>query len=315
MIYFSATVIFLAAALGIACLALSKKFICFRKHGKKRNKLDLSGYELTFEDDFSGNELDRSVWSGGGKPSLRRGGFWDDSCISVRDSNLVIDIAYRKNGSLGAGWYTGAVRTEPSASAGGFQQKYGYFEARCRVPKIKGAWAAFWLMPQGNFAGCDENSGRDGSEVDVFESMYFFSPFYPMKNSVTHAVHIGGYSSGLKSIGSPNFFFKDLYGEYHTYGVEWTENEYIFYIDGAESWRTRETVKSSKRFNNVSHVPEYLLLSCETAGTAENGKVYPGREPGKSGRLRRAWNGNPDKNDRNKTYSFCVDYVRVYQKK
>lgn len=314
MIYFAVTVILILAA-GMIYFALSKKFVPFKTDGDKRKRLDLTNYELTFEDDFNGTEPDGRVWSGEGKPAVRRGGFWDDSCISVRDSNLVIDIVYRENGSLGAGWYTGAVRTEPTASNKGFLQKYGYFETRCRVPKIKGAWAAFWLMPQGNFDGCDENSGRDGSEVDVFESMYCFSPFYPMKNSVTHAVHIGGYGDGLKSIGSPNFYYKDLYDTYHTYGVEWDENGYVFYIDGVESWRTSETVKNGNRYNNVSHTPEYILLSCETAGADRDGKVYPGKEFDQKGKLKRAWNGNPNKNDRNQTYSFCVDYVRVYKKK
>ncbi len=151
--------------------------------------------------------------------------------------------------------------------------------------------------------------------MDVFESMYCFSPFYPMKNSVTHAVHIGGYGDGLKSIGSPNFYYKDLYDTYHTYGVEWDENGYVFYIDGVESWRTSETVKNGNRYNNVSHTPEYILLSCETAGADRDGKVYPGKEFDQKGKLKRAWNGNPNKNDRNQTYSFCVDYVRVYKKK
>lgn len=305
----------LLAACAVVLGILLKNCVLLRRSGKKINRLDLSGFELVFADDFNGTGLDTAVWRGEGKAAPRRGGYWDDSCIRVSDSDLIIDIEYRPNGALGAGWYTGAVRTEPLSENSGFLQKYGYFECRCRVPKIKGAWAAFWLMPKGNFENCDENSGRDGSEIDVFESMYAFSPLYPIKNSVTHAVHIGGYGNGLKSIGSPNFFFKDLYDSYHTYGVKWDESGYVFYIDGVESWRTNETRFKGKRYSNVSHTPEYMLLSCEVAGSDKNGKVIPGREYNKRGKLVRSWNGNPNQNSRKEKYSFCIDYVRVYGKR
>lgn len=301
------------AVAGVAVWILCRKCVPFDPADKRRNKLDLSSFELVFEDDFDGGSLDTDIWSGEGRITPRRGGYWDDSCVSVEGSDLVIDIVYREKGAEGAGWYTGAVRSEPGIKKG-FQQKYGYFECRCRVPRIKGAWAAFWLMPVGNFENCDESSGKDGSEIDVFESMYAFSPFYPIKNSVTHAVHIGGYGAGLKSVGSPNFFFRDLYDTYHTYGVLWDENGYTFYIDGTESWHTSETVLKGKKYNNVSHTPGYMLLSCETAGSDRNNIVIPGREYNKKGKLVKCWNGNPDKNSRSVKYSFRIDYVRVYSK-
>lgn len=308
-----AAVIIVAAA--AALWIFSKKCVRFDPNSKKTGSPDLSSYVLLFEDDFDGTALNTEIWSCEGKTSPRRGGYWDPACVHVKDSDLVIDIVYKENGDLGSGWYTGAVRSEPNGKNRGFQQKYGYFECRCRVPNIKGAWAAFWLMPQGNFENCDINSGKDGSEVDIFESMYAFSPFYPIKNSVTHAVHIGGYGNGLKSIGSPNFFFKDLYTGYHTYGVLWDATGYTFYIDGKESWHTKETRFQGKKYSNVSHTPEYMLLSCEVAGSDRNGNVIPGREYNKKGKLVRCWNGNPNQNSKAQTYSFCVDYVRVYGKR
>ena len=190
------------------------------------NKIDLSGYELTFEDNFDGDALDTKVWTYCDEGGQRRGGYWIDDAVSVKDSNLRIAVEYREDGELGSGWYTGAVESTASENgATGFSQKYGYFEARCKVPKIYGAWAAFWLMPVNNFKDDVPGSGDDGSEIDIFESMYMYMKDPDYQNSVTHAIHIDGYGDNLKSLGSKHFSMEDLYDTYHTYGLEWNENE------------------------------------------------------------------------------------------
>ena len=45
-------------------------------------------------------------------------------------------------------------------SYGKHAQKFGWFEIRCRIPKGKGLWPAFWLLPQ---------AGGWPPEIDVFE--------------------------------------------------------------------------------------------------------------------------------------------------
>lgn len=283
------------------------------------NKIDLSGYELTFEDNFDGDTLDTKVWTYCDDGGERRGGYWIDNAVSVKDSNLRIAVEYREDGELGSGWYTGAVEsTAKGNGATGFSQKYGYFEARCKVPKIYGAWAAFWLMPVNDFKDDVPGSGDDGSEIDIFESMYMYMKDPDYQNSVTHAVHIDGYGDNLKSLGSKHFSMDGLYDTYHTYGLEWNENEYIFYIDGIETWRVSQTPDkedSSKVYNNVSHVAEYIILSCEVSGTTKDGKVYPGQEFNDKGELVTAWSGSLEGNDKNTSYEFLVDYVKVYEKK
>jgi Glycosyl hydrolases family 16 len=39
---------------------------------------------------------------------------------------------------------------------------------------------------------------------------------------------------------------------YHVFSVEWTPTEYVFRIDGHETWRTSE---------GISHHPQFLILS------------------------------------------------------
>ena len=59
---------------------------------------------------------------------------------------------------------------------------------------------------------------------------------------------------------------------------------------------------------------EYLLLTVEGGGYEdENGVLHPGvtLEDGVEVPF---WCGDPDDNDKTKTYDFVIDYVRVYQK-
>ena len=48
--------------------------------------------------------------------------------------------------------------------------------------------------------------------------------------------------------GQDDSWFED----YHVFSVEWTPEEYIFRIDGQETWRTSK---------GISHQPEYPILS------------------------------------------------------
>jgi beta-glucanase (GH16 family) len=67
---------------------------------------------------------------------------------------------------------------------------------------------------------------------------------------------------------------------WHTFGLLWSPDEYVFFVDGTETWRTNA--------GGVCQVPQYMLLSDEIgkwAGDISTAKL-------------------PDR--------FLVDYVRVY---
>jgi beta-glucanase (GH16 family) len=96
---------------------------------------------------------------------------------------------------------------------------------------------------------------------------------------VQHTLHWGGYGKEHKSEGKVVKVPGVMEG-WHTFAIWWKSDEYVFYVDGRETWRTKG--------GGPSQVPEYMLLSDEV------GK----------------WGGDiakaklPDK--------FLVDYVRVY---
>lgn len=159
------------------------------------------------------------------------------------------------------------------------------------MPKGVGMWSAFWMLPQ-DFSHTVGNGGTDGAELDVFESPNYRYKLSDNVNVVTTNIHIDGYGKEERSenVATPFIEGNDPYETYNTYGVEWNENEYIFYVNGVETGRST--------FGGTSRVPEYLLLTAEVGGA--------------NGVAGSSWAGdalapNAQPSD------FVIDYVRVYQ--
>ena len=274
---------FLGSVITLLCVALD--IPCY----PMGPELDMSKFDETptFIDDFDA-ELDRDVWSGhyqyGRTSESRKGSYWNQYLAETKDGNLVIPVVYLEEGigGKGAGWYSAGIDTD-SDSINGFSQKFGYFECRCILPKGADIWSAFWLMNDGVYNA--DGNGRDGTEIDIFESDCYERL---LNNSVTSNLHFDGYNEAHQKLGATRFLLKNNpYEEFNTYGLEWNENEYIFYINGVETFRTD--------FGGVSQNEEYLILSVEMRG--KNG-IPSEREnaPGESAQ-------------------FVVDYVKVYQYK
>lgn len=270
--FFASIIMFITFNLDIPCRPLGKR-------------VDMSKFTETFCDDFDG-ELNRNVWSGhyqyGNATEPRKGSYWNQYLAETKDGNLIIPVVYLEDGmgGEGAGWYSAGIDTD-SDSPNGFSQKFGYFECRCILPKGADIWSAFWLMNDGVYNA--DGSGRDGTEIDIFESDCY-GDF--MENSVTSNLHFDGYGDAHQKHGAKKFLTgNNPYEEFNTYGLEWNENEYIFYINGVETFRTS--------FGGVSQNEEYLILSVEMKG--DNG-VPSQREnaPGESAQ-------------------FIIDYVKAYR--
>ena len=271
----------------------------------KGKAIDLDNFNLVWSDEFDGDKLDKSKWTYIWWETERKGGYWHEDMVSVKDGNLVIKAQHFDEPlenyhydkwhdkinfkEYKPGWYTGAI-----SSINLYEQKYGYFEVRCKLPAAQGLWSAFWMM--NDKVEDVDGSGKDGTEVDIFESFYYKD--HPWGNDcVVSGIHYDGYGKDHKgdSIGK-TFIENDPYSEYNTYGLEWNENEYIFYLNGVETGRLST--------GGVSQNPEYLLLTVEFSG--ENGIASGDRRgAGKIGKTPKE----------NWPAEFVVDYVRCYQYK
>ncbi len=275
--------------LGIISLFLSSAGRPTLPHGEQ---VDMSKFELTWADEFNGDSLDSSKWNGygyaDGATVLRRGGYWNTKLATVENGSLHIATKYFPDGIDGngkPGWYTCGISTSNN-----FRQKYGYFECRCILPKGTGQWAAFWMSCEG--VADTQSNGAKGAEIDIFESPYYYLGGTD-KNSVSSKLHINGYGPELKSedVSFARVLGNDPYEEYNTYGLEWNEDGYIFYINGIETGRSDF---------GISKAPEWLTLSVEVGGN--NAQPVDN------------WAGAAvDKNT--VLTDFIIDYVRVYQYK
>ena len=250
-------------------------------------EVDMDKFKETFVEDFD-TELDRTVWSGhyqyGKTTEARKGSYWNQYLAYTENGNLIIPIVYLEEGmgGKGAGWYTAGIDTD-SDSPNGFSQKFGYFECRCILPEGADIWSAFWLMNDGVYN--EDGNGRDGTEIDIFESDCYDDLF---KNAVSSNLHFDNYGDMHQMMGANVFSTgNNPYEEFNTYGLEWNENEYIFYINGKETFRTS--------YGGVSQNEEYLILSVEMKGK----------------------DGIPSERENIPAdgAKFIVDYVKVYQYK
>jgi beta-glucanase (GH16 family) len=220
-------------------------------------------YELTFMDSFNGHDLDETKWAY--CPNWER-----DDCIWMEDA------AYLEDGALilavtgdGVPYHAGAIRTR-----GLFEQTYGYWEIRAKLPQAEGINAAFWLMCDG--AGHAEVPGAaDGVEIDIIES-----PHHDW-SQVQHALHCDGYEEAHKTLNYPIDIPGIYDDEWHTFALLWTPEGYYFYIDGENTW--------NKTGKWACHVPCYAKLTAAVGGWA--GELDPSLTP---------------------LYGMQVDYIKVY---
>ena len=253
-------------------------------------KVDMSKFELTWQDEFDGNSVDSSKWIYPWWITERKGGYWYSDMVSVHDGNLDITTKYIPDGLHGSpgGYYTGVVETRNM-----FEQCYGYFEVRCILPASSGMWSAFWMMNEGVYN--IDGSSNDGTEIDIFESMKYKDHWWKVGDSVKSGIYYDGYGPEKQSDDIGYYFANNPYEEYNTYGLEWNKDELIFYINGVETGRTSK--------GGISDNPEYLILSCEIAG--EDGIANADRHG--TGKISLPQDGSE--------VHFLVDYVRVYQYK
>jgi len=238
--------------LGIRMAAVSGEFLPPPPDGKE--------WKLAWSDEFDGEKLDETRWNRLGD-SPRRDGYWvkDDAYVNGTGSLI---LRTRKDGDR----YTcGAVNTR-----GKFEHAFGYYAARCKLPRQPGHWPAFWLMCSG--VGSTENEGRDGTEIDIIE--------VPWRDGrLTINLHWDGYGDKHKSAGT-KFTIPGIMEGWHIFSMLWTQQEYVFYVDGKEVWRSSA--------GGVSQVPEFIKLTEEIG--AWGGKIQEAQLPD----------------------YFEVDYVRVY---
>ena len=165
---------------------------------------------------------------------------------------------------------------------------YGKVEGRLKTTAHTGNFPAFWMMPNESTYGGWPFSG----EIDIFEQIN-------NENTSYHTIHSkwanGAADGGLGNSNKPqkSGTSATTTGEYHVYGLEWTEDILKWFVDGKQvfSYAKSTTQDDLDKLQWPFDKPFYLILN-QSVG---NG----------------GWAANPDLNF---TYETKFDWVRVYQK-
>lgn len=118
---------------------------------------------------------------------------------------------------------------------GGHEQKYGYWEIRCRIPRAKGVWAAFWLCGGIMRAG----GSRGFGEIDVFEVVGEPRTLH----QTAHDWWASPHASESYAWTSPF----DYAAGFHTYGLLWTPDSIAWYVDGVTTRRASPALAARYR--------------------------------------------------------------------
>ena len=123
-----------------------------------------------------------------------------------------------------------------------FSFRYGYAEMRAKIPKGKGLWPAFWMLPFDN---------TSKPEIDVVEFLGHLPRVAEM--------HYHYLDRGKRQGPGQEWQGPDFSQDWHTFAVDWQPSRIIWYVDGKERWRF-------SRRRHVSSIPMYLLVNLAVGG-------------------------------------------------
>lgn len=243
------------------------------------------GYKLVWNDEFNtGSKLNPDHWthevqgSGWVNNELQTyvNGEHNGRCVTeIKDGTLRI-TAFKE----GANVYSGRVYANVNKG-----WRYGIFEAKIKLPKGRGTWPAFWMMPANNdfktmpWPRC--------GEIDIMEEVGY-NPNYTSSSFHSEAYnHVKGTQKTAERLTA------NAEGNFHIYRLEWTPDYMQTYVDGEPLLRFE-----NDGANNIStwpyNKPFYLILNLAWGG---------------------AWGGQKGVDETALPATMEVDYVRVYQKK
>ncbi len=239
------------------------------------------GYSLVWQDEFDkGTELNPDDWT-----HEVKGSGWVNHELQnyvnhkTPEGRLVTEIrggklritALKENGKV----YSGRVYAKVKQ---GWQ--YGYIEASIKLPKGKGTWPAFWMMPV-NF-----RSWPADGEIDIMEEV----GYHP--NYVSSSLHANAHVHSNGTQITHEMLCQGAEDEFHTYAILWTANNITTYVDGKQqlSYDNRGLGRDDWPYDD----PFYVIFNLAWGGD---------------------WGGAQGVDESALPAVMEVDYIRVFQKK
>jgi beta-glucanase (GH16 family) len=186
---------------------------------------DIPNYQLVWQDEFdgpAGQSPDSTNWTfdigtgenGWGNQELQ---YYTDRPENISlDGNGNLLITARRESFGGMPFTSARLKTQ-----GLFEQAYGRFEARIKMPWGPGIWPAFWLLG----SNIETVGWPQCGEIDIME----YRGQQP--NLINGTVHGPGYSGGASVTKSYGFQNNRFDVDFHLFAVEWGKDYLRFYVD------------------------------------------------------------------------------------
>ena len=157
---------------------------------------------------------------------------------------------------------------------------YGYIEASIKLPKGKGTWPAFWMMPV-NF-----RSWPADGEIDIMEEVGYHPDY------VSSSLHANAHVHSNNTQVTHEMKCPGAEGEFHTYAILWTAKNITTYVDGQVqlSYDNRGLGRDDWPYDD----PFYVIFNLAWGGD---------------------WGGAQGVDESALPCTMEVDYIRVFQKK
>ena len=258
----------------------SKEISVVQASAEDREIVAPEGYRLVWHDEFSEgttlnsdwtHEVQNSGWVNHELQNYRNGTADGKRVTELVDGRLHINCFKGSDGKI----YSGRVYAKVKQG-----WTYGYIEASIKLPKGKGTWPAFWMMPV-NF-----RSWPADGEIDIMEEVGYHPDY--VSSSLHANAHV--HSNGTQV--THEMYCKGAEGEFHKYAIEWTHEKITTFVDGKVqlTYANRNLGRDDWPYDD----PFYVILNLAWGGD---------------------WGGAQGVDESKLPVTMEVDYVRVFQKK
>ena len=238
------------------------------------------GYQLVWKDEFNGSELSAADWThevwGKGTVNDEQQYYVNHTSpagkavTQVSNGTLKINC-FKEDGKV----YSGRIYAHVKEG-----WTYGYIEASIKLPKGKGTWPAFWMMP------VHFTSWPADGEIDIMEEV----GGHP--NFVSSSLHANAHVHTAGTQVTHEMYLEGAEDGFHTYAIEWTHDNITTYVDGQVqlSYDNRGLGRDDWPYDD----PFYIIFNLAWGGT---------------------WGGTYGIDESALPVTMEVDYIRVFQKK
>lgn len=239
-----------------------------------------AGYRLVWHDEFNEgttlnskdwtHEVQNAGWVNNELQTYVNGQADGKRVTELVDGRLHINCFKGSDGKI----YSGRVYAKVKEG-----WTYGYIEASIKLPKGKGTWPAFWMMP------VHFRSWPADGEIDIMEEVGYHPDYVSSSLHANAHVHSNG-TQVTHEMHCPG-----AEGEFHKYAIEWTHDKITTFVDGKVqlTYNNRGLGRDDWPYDD----PFYVILNLAWGGD---------------------WGGLQGVDESALPVTMEVDYVRVFQK-